>query len=273
MTTFGELRIVPSANLGDVGPREGEASLYEWRWYYSALGSLPWLVLVAAIVGLKANRSPRILLILMPLAVVNLLYLLLTKLSGMTSSSAMQFDLLFQSLVIGVTLLWLVAPALGRRGVVRVVVAFVLLVAVTGVSIVSYGTMSSEETTMFLALLSLLGGVVVLAPVATTRLCRGRYRPVPFMLWLGVWMTIGGVVAVLGAFALLISLLGSGPSASEIPRVILQAMLAGSILGLCLYVLSLPYLLLGFASPFFRTRLQACLNLDRPNPPTADEGE
>jgi hypothetical protein len=253
-----------------VGPHKGQALLYEWQWHYSAPGLIVWLVLIAAVVGLRANRNCRVLLILVPLAVVNLLYLLLKKLSGMTSSSAAQFDVVFQAAAIGVTLLWLVAPVLGRQGIHRIVVAFVLLMAVAGLSVFSYGTVSSEETAIFLVFLGSLGGLLVLAPAAATRLCRRLYRPVGFMLWLAVWMIVGGVVATLGAFAILLSVLSSGPPASEIPEVILQIMTVGSILGLCLYVLYLPYMLLGFASPFFRTRLQACLSLEQPD---GSEGE
>ncbi len=246
-----------------MGPHEGQVSLYKWHWYYSVPGLFVWLILIVALVGLKANRNRRILLILIPLTIVNLLYLLFKKAVSMDSSSALQFDLLFQSLTVGVTLLWLVAPALGRRGVVRVVVAFVLLMVVTGMSIFSYGTMSSEETTIFLVLLGFLGTVMVFAPAATTRLCQGRYRPVAFMLWLAVWMIVGSTVATLGAFAVMLSVLSSGPSASELSMVILQTMMVGAILGLCLYILYLPYMILRFASPFFRMRLQGCLNLRR----------
>ncbi|MBN1362782.1 MAG: hypothetical protein JW993_19445 [Sedimentisphaerales bacterium] len=219
-----------------------------------------------AAVGLKANRNRRVLLLLIPLAVVNLAYLLLRAMLDMSSSSAIQFDALLQSLVVGVTLLWLVVPALGRRGVVRMAAAFVLFLAVAGLSVISYGTASSEETTVFMVFLGTIGGVLILAPAAASRLCRTLYRPGPFMLWLAVWMIVAGVAAMLVAFAVLLSVLPSGPSASEIPGVILQAIVAGAIIGLCLYALSAPYMLLGFLSPFFRARLQACLNLR----PTAD---
>jgi hypothetical protein len=41
---------------------------------------------------------------------------------------------------------------------------------------------------------------------------------------------------------------------------VLSAMtIAGLIIGLCLYVLNLPFILLGFANPFFRERFCACL--------------
>jgi len=270
MTTFGQLRFIPSADIGDLGPHEGQAVLYLWRWYFSALGSSPWLVLVAATVGLKVNRDRRVLLILMPLAIVNLLYLSFKKVWGMTSSSAVQFDVLFQSLAIGLSLLWLVAPALKGRGFVRVAIAFGSVMAVAGLCILSYGTTSSEETAIFLGVLAFLGGVLILAPTVAARLCGGRYRPVGFMLWMGLWTVVGGVVAIVGSTAFVFLAFSSGPSLSELLGVILMAMMAGAIFGLCLYTLYLPYMVLGFVSPFFRVRLQACLNL---NPPGERGGE
>lgn len=264
---WGQLRIVPSADMGDLGPHDGEPSVYEWRWYHSALGLSPWLVLIAAAVGVKANRNYRILLLGAPLTLVSLLYLAvmfgisLTRGRGMTSSSQVQFDLLFHSLAIGVTLLWLAAPMLIRRpATVRILAAVVLMTGIVGLAIVSFGTTSSDEAMMFMAFLGFLSAALVLTPAAAARLCRQSYRPVAFMLWLAMWLIVGGVLAVLGFLAVLLSM-NAGPSASELPRLVQQGIAVGAILGVCLYVLHLPYLLLGFASPFFRARLQACLNL------------
>lgn len=271
MTTFGQLRIVPSADIGQVGPNEGQALLYPWPRYYSAPAWVFWLVPIAAMVGLKANRNARALLILIPLAVVNLLYTLFMRLSGTSSSSASQFDLLFQSLAMGVTLLWLLAPALGRRGLFRIVAAFLLIMAVAGLAVFSYGTRSSEETAIFLAVLAFLSSVLILAPAAAAHMCRARYRPVGFMLWLGLWTVIGGLVAILGSMAFVFLVFSSGPGLSELLVVILMTMVVGAIFGVCLYMLYLPYMALGFASPFFRARFQACLNLNPPGDSGGDE--
>lgn len=258
---------MPSADMGEIGPRKGQASTYQWRWYDSMLGLLPWLALVTAAVGIKANRNHRTLLLLVPLALVILLYrsfLFCVSLkvgSSMTSSSQVQFDLLFYPLAIGVTLLWLAAPVLGRRwGAVRILAAVVLMMAVAGLAIVSYGTASSDETVLSMALLGFLDAALALTPAAAARLCRRSYRPVVFMLWLAVWLIVGSVLAVLGLLAVLM-LRNGGPDLGELPRLVQQGMVAGAIFGLFLYVLYLPYMLLGFASPFFRARLQACLNL------------
>ena len=243
-----------------MGPHEGQASLYPWRWYYSATGLLVWLVLVAVAVWPKANRDRRIVLTLIPLALVNLLYLLFKRLSGATSSSTVQFDLVFQSLIAAVTLLWLVAPVLTGRGLARIGVALVLVVAVAGLSVFSFlGTTSSEET---LVLLGGLGAVLILAPTIATRRCGGRYRPVALTLWLALGAVLGGMAATVGFMVVIFLFFSSPPDASELLVVTLMTTLVGAVFGLCLFVLYLPYLLLGFVNPFFRERLQACLNLE-----------
>ena len=46
------------------------------------------------------------------------------------------------------------------------------------------------------------------------------------------------------------------------PRFLLTVTLTGAGLGLCLYAVNLPYLLLMFVSPFFRRRFHLWLNTD-----------
>ena len=56
-----------------MGLQQGEAASFKWRWHYSAARLAIWLVLILALVIPKANRDIRILLILVPLVIVNLL--------------------------------------------------------------------------------------------------------------------------------------------------------------------------------------------------------
>lgn len=269
MTAYGQLHIVPSANMAGLGPREGRPSVYQWRWYYSAQGLLPWLVLAVAAVSIKANRNYRTLLILLPLAAVSLAYLLFKRATGIPSSSAMQFDLLFYPLAIGVTLLWLAAPVLRRcRSAMRLLMALALMIGVAALGLVSYGTESSDATTLLLTTLAFLGVVAILAPAGAARLSGRSVHPVVFMLWLAVWMVVGSSITTLAILGVAISVLSSGPSMSELSQLVPQMIVAAAILGVSLYLLYLPYMLLGFVSPFFRTRLRACLNMDR-----SDESE
>ena len=71
---FGRFKIVPSANLEQLGRQQGEAAGFDWKWYYSAAGWLIWAALVLAFIVPNVNHNIRILLVLVPLLIVNLLW-------------------------------------------------------------------------------------------------------------------------------------------------------------------------------------------------------
>ncbi len=260
-TVFGELNIVPSAaaDLGDLGSQQGQAASFNWKWHYSAAGSLIWLALILVLFVPKANHNPHVLWILVPLVIVNLAWLVFKKLSGMPSSSASQFDTVFHSAAVGVAVLWLVANYFCRfGGFVRFLMCFGTLLAVACLSIQSYSGERSRETPLFLALLFFTALAMLGAITLSRRLCGGKYLPVRFMLWLALWTILGSCVAMVGFIIVASMITSGGPHLSE---AILILIVGGSILGLCLYVLNLPFMLLGFAHPFFRERFCACLSL------------
>ncbi len=177
---------------------------------------LPWLVVLGAMVVIKANRDRRVWLILLPLGVVGLMPLLL-KSATVRSSNDLDFDLTFQTLICGLTLLWLAAPVLGRHGALRLVAAWS---------------------------------------------CGWVYRPGPFILWLLLWcVVIDGVATLAGGLAIFLTSWAAGVRLPDFRGAVGAMVGMGLLFGLFVYALNVPYLLLGFASPFFRTRLQTCLNL------------
>jgi MFS family permease len=253
---------VPSANLGDVGPQQGEAVNFNWKWSYSAPGLVIWLALILALVLPKANHDLRILLIFVPLVIVNLLWLVFKEVSGMPSSSASQFDTVFHSMAVGIAVLWLVANCFDRfGGFVRFLMFFGTLVAVACLGILSYSTEFSNEAALFLAMLVFFSITVLGATTTAAKLCRGKYRPLCFMLWLALWTIIGSLFTTFGFFVVGNLIMSSGVSGPYILEAILMLTLVGLAFGLCLYVLNLPFMLLGFANPFFRERFNTCLRL------------
>jgi hypothetical protein len=242
-----------------MGPQQGEAASFDWKWYYSAAGSLIWLALILALVVPKANCDLRILLILAPLVIVNLLWLAFKKLSGMPFSSASQFDTVFHSMAVGIAGLWLIANYFhGFGGFVRFLISLGILVAVACLGVLSYSFELPEETALFLALLVFMALTMLTAMTVSQRLCRGKYRPVCFMLWLALWTLLVSSVAMFGFIVVGSIITSSKPDLSEGIMIVVQG---GLTFGLCLYVLNLPFMILGFAHPFFRERFCACLGL------------
>ena len=261
-TTFGKLRIVPSADLGETGPQQGKAAVFHWKWSYSAPGLLIWLALIGAIVLPKANRDRRILLILVPLAIVNLLWLALKKVSGMPSATESQFDTVFHSMAVGIAVLWLVEDYFDSfGGFVRFLMFFGTLVAVACLGILSYSTELSNEAALFLALLVFFSITVIGAATAAGKLCKGQYRPLRFMLWLALWTIVASVFTTYGFFVVGNLIMSSGSSVPYNLEALLMVTFVGLAFGLCLYVLNLPFMILGFTNPFFRKRFNTCLRL------------
>ncbi len=223
------------------------------------MGLAIWLVLILALIVPKANHDIRVLLILLPLVIVNLLWWLFMKFTGMNSTDAQEFSLIFQSMAVGMTVLWLITNYFVRfGGAIRFLLSFVTVVIVAGLGTLSYSTEFSNETAMFIVLFILMVLTMLTAITLSRRLCGGKYRPVCFMLWLVLWMLLVSLIATLGFLIVALMVTSSGPSLSEM---ILMFALAGLIFGLCLYVLNLPFMILGFAHPFFRKRFLACLRL------------
>jgi hypothetical protein len=252
---------VPSAgtDLGELGQQQGQAASYDWKWYYSTPGLAIWLALILAFVVPKANRDRHILWILVPLVIVNLLWLAFEAVSGMPSSAASQFDTVFHSAAVGIAVLWLVANYLGRfGGFVRFLMSFGILMVVSCMGILSYSVETSNETAFFLALLVFMALVILVAMTLSQKLCGGKYRPLGFMLWLVLWTPVVSLVAMLGFIVVGSIIMSNWPDLAEGIRIVV---LGGPVLGLCLYLLNLPFMILGFAHPFFRERFCACLRL------------
>jgi hypothetical protein len=266
--TSGQLRIVPSADLGELGDREGQAILLDWKWYDSAPGLLLWLALAMAIIVPKYNRDVRILLIAIPLLVMNLVYAAFKGMTHVPSSSEWQCDAIFRSLAVGITILWLLAPRLARSsGLARWLLSLGILAGVAVLGVLSTGSRASAETTLLFLFPSLAGAALSIAVAAAGRLCRRRYSPVRLMLWLGLFLLAGSIAAMSAFFTIGMTIASAGYVSlwSMLPQVLAVSLILGS----GLYALVLPFMILGFVHPFFRDRLCAYLGLRIANTPGA----
>ena len=255
------MRFVASSDIGALGPSQGLEIFYNWRWYYSIPSLALWLVLVAALIIIKANRTPRILLILVPLLIVNVLWLLLTKMMDFRSSADIEmFNMMFNSLVAGITFLWLFAPKLSRFNPwIAFFLSFALIVMLFLVGILSYlGFGFSQDTVVALPMLSVLALAILLGFILAGWRCRKRYGPVRFMLWLAIWMVAVCLASMLVFYAITI-MIQRAPI--PISTILFVAAIVGLVLGVCLYVINLPYMILALSSSFFRERFYACLRL------------
>jgi hypothetical protein len=269
------LKFVASSDIGDLGPSQGLEVFYKWRWYHSIPSLALWLVLVAAMIVIKANRTPRILLIFVPLLIVSILWFLLIQMMGFRSYADIEmFNMIFNSLVAGITFLWLLVPKLGRFNPwVVFFLSFTLIVMLFVIGIVSYlGIGFSKDSAVAFLILFMLALAMLLGFVLAGWRCRKRYGTVRFMLSLAVWMVFVCLVSMI-VFYVIAFMIQQVPI--SIIRLSLIAATVGSVLGLCLYVINLPYMILAMSNSFFRERFFACLRLKATsaNPKQPDIGQ
>jgi len=220
-----------------------------------------WLVLAAAMIVIKENRNFRVLLILVPLLIVSVLWFLLTQMMDFrTYADVEMFNMIFNSLVAGITFLWLIAPKLYRFSPCIVFfMSFALIWIIFFVGIVSYlGIGFSKDAVVALSLLFVLALAMLLGFILTRWRCRKRYGPVRFTLSLCVWMAVVCAVSMV-VFYMIAFMIQRVPV--PITKILLVAAAVGSVLGICLYVINLPYMILAHSSSFFRERFYACLRI------------
>jgi hypothetical protein len=254
------LKIVSSQDLGNLCPKDGVAVIYNWRWYYSVPSLALWVTLALSISLVKANRNPHALLVLVPLLIVNWLWLILKKMLGFSSADAEMFNMLFYSLTVGIAILWLLAHKLGNRSrFVTFLLSFTIMAVVGLTGVISYGGLElSQQTVGALMLLAILVFAMLLGFVLTGWWCRKRYRPVSFMLWLAVWTVAANLVSMLVVCSIVFIV---HRVTVPIPTVLFLVSVEGLILSAFLYVVVFPYMILALRSSFYRERFYACLRL------------
>ena len=179
----------------------------------------------------------------------------------MRSSNAYEFSIIFHSISVGITVLWLVVNYFNRiGGFARFFMSFVTIVTVAYLGTFSHSTEFSNETVLFSALFAFMAVTMLCAMTIAGKLCSRKYSPLKFMLWQALWMPLVSVVTTFVFYIIGFAIMSSG-SGPDILEVILMVSIVGLIFGLCLYVINSPFMILGFINPFFRERFCSCLRL------------
>ena len=227
--------------------------------------------MIAAFIFIKANRNPQALLILVPLLIVNLLWLAFKKAMGFRSAEAEMFGMVFNSLVVSITVLWLFAHKLGNRNrFVTFLRAFALMAVLGLVGAISYcGLTFSQQTGGAMIILAMLASAMLLGFVLAGWQCRNRYSGLRFVLYLAFWTVTACIVTalVISSTAFIIQQIPI-----SISKVLPMVSVVGLVLGACLYVIVFPYMILALRSAFFRERFYACLRL-KSMPTTAAQAD
>jgi len=170
-----------------------------------------------------------------------------------------QFNLLFNSLTIGITLLWLLAHKLGNRNrFITFLLALIIMIVISIIGQAANGEFS-EHTIVFLSFLISLSFAVLISFVLASWRCRVNYNRKRFLLWLALW----SITASLAAMIIFITLAWviQRPPVNMLKAIMVQALVMGLVTGLLSYAINFPFIILAFCSPFYRERFHACLRL------------
>lgn len=257
LMVWGHLRIVPAADMDVHGPSEGTAVLFHWKWYYGPARFAMWLFAGLAIVLVKANHNVRALAILVPLLTVVIMWLLIHAALPADSGSETMFSLVVYSVTAGITLLWLLAHKLGSLSpIVAFLAALAVMVAVSAVGVISYDVPLDGEAEMVIIMFCVLEAGMLFGFLRAARACRGSYSLRRFVTRVGFWTFLCSV-GMMFVFWLVGFLVGHGTDLGDV----FECLLAGGFVGILIFMVNVPFIVLGFRNQFFGERFHACLRL------------
>jgi len=253
----GELKIVASSDLGELGAEDGPPVSFYWG--VSGVGPYlaPWLAVALLLLLPKANRRLGAWWLLLPLLCVQALILCLPSLFGPLGGNLLDiFQQVFAALSFGIAAVWLVSPLFRRRLWIVSLVEVLLAAGCMGLlAFAVRADWSADRGENVFSLISLVLAVFwsALALSLAGLFCRRRLRLMVFSLWvLGV--VVAGWLASAMPFLLLRLRIETGPTVSELVGV-------GLAVALVHFLVLLPFLLLAFIHPFYRERLESVLGI------------
>jgi hypothetical protein len=249
---------VASSDLGALGSKEGAPVIYNCVLPTFGPLLLPWLAILA-LLALKPNRCAAAWSIWLPLGC--LIALTLAPAEILPQGAAIFLDAI-AALAAGLGAIWLLSSYLLRPQ--RFLTFLCVLCALAAFSVLAFVSQQGWSFTTD----TLPGGILLAVgvPISAAALslcgviCRGRYRPRGLYAWLLLLLAVLWLVVTAPFFV--IALLSSG-GRNE------WSQYFALVLGVAVFhfMTLAPFLILSSASPFFRERLKALLNVKPEAPP------
>lgn len=224
---------------------------------------LPWLLMLI-LLALKPNRIGQAWWIWAPLGVLFILQV------GLIALSSSGFDMIepivvfadiFGAAGFGLGAVWLLSPFLAGRP--RPVVFLALMLIQGAFATVSFlAGMEHGDFPFHIGMLLALGAVVLLLALALTLsgwLCKRRYGPARFALWL-LALLLGGWLLAAVPFAVFAAIVQG-------MEVWLGILMGAAAFAVASFAVALPFLVLSFVNAYYHERLRRLLGLSAPSLP------
>lgn len=232
--------------------------IYDWKFYYSVIGYLPWFALVLAFILFKDNHNRESLYILIPLLIANFFWMLFKIVTKGSPPDTIEFDVVFYSFIIGLSVLWLTSYKFSKlNGLLKFFLSLIIMTIILSAGILTVLSDFSKTTALMFFLFVFVAGATLFGFAWAGRLCKKQYSPKAFLLWSVLCLPVCSITAMIGYFIVGNSIMNS----TFKPEDFLQVMAVGLIIGFLLYFVILPFLIISFVIPFYRKRFCDCLRL------------
>ncbi len=283
MTAFGEFKVVASVDAGVASPKEDAELTCRWNPLANVFAMSPWFLLFGAMVGIRENRNWRSLLVVVPIGVLFAGWYVLKKMVADYVYDSIDYDLLFEAIVVGIGLLMLVAVKIRDCSAFkRLVWSGLVLTSLWCIAAWSYGLKPLNGFYGFLYDVHLQHQFVIamvvmfLAMLGVLVVCRKRYSALRFMLSLPLCSFVAGAAVMitygLCVFIVKVLFMGDMYYAYRIflyevesdlwSRFLNETFLSCVVVSVAMYVVMLPYVILVMTSSFYRERFLRRVNGD-----------
>jgi hypothetical protein len=243
------------------------AIVFAWQWYYHLPSLAFWVLALVPLVLVKENRRPQAWSIVAVLLAMVLAGRMILNLFSASPATVESFGTAVGTLATAWTIVWLLGPWF--RGWVFIP-GLALMLAIDALSCLgNFGGQWPEASGQFIAYA--MASLALLLPMSlASRLCRCEYPTGWFkgltLLWSAA-LGAGGMLVVMA-----IPALAAGNPGMWVFMVI-GALIGGSIAGVLIYLVNLPFLILATAVPFYRQRFLCMWGFRQPHPGTQPASE
>ena len=258
----GELRIVASQDLGQLGPHEGSPVAFHWRWWYH-VPTLPlWAIVLLLLVVPKANRHRQAWLILVPLALVLLVPRMLATLFAMPDEAAELLGYSLASFAMAWSAVWLVGHRLATGS--RTITFLLIVAAMSAIGAFSEFCRSGNAAGLLSSSIGfgLVAAILSLGMMLAGYSCRKKYSPRRYRVWLLVW-TVASMMGSMTCFSTIMLLIVFREQFAHVAPTLLFLIPISAIYGVVLYLVNLPFLELAFRSSFYADRFERIFHIEK----------
>jgi hypothetical protein len=204
-----------------------------------------------AFVALKENRTPQAAWILAPVALLGLIYSAVMQLFQMDSGSTVQLNVIFTILVVGFSMVWLLAERIGNRNrFVTFLLATLIYFGFLGVNLLSGGFGKDMIAITSLAAISI--PAIVFAFIMAALCSPIPFNTARFVIYIGAAL-FSSLLIIFSAIMFIFYPSQNMPVKTQITDVLITSFFSSLIY----YAGLLPFLVTLFANPFWRKRFEA----------------